>query len=119
MRLFIFALVFLGCTLFPWAHGITESQQQAMVVGGNLSYLWLGAVHMVTGYDHLLFLFGVIFYLSGMRDILKFVTAFSYASFLSWPVGAEPRLSRSWAESPLSSCSWRGLGFSFTRLMDT
>lgn len=77
MRLFIFALVFLGCTVFPWAHGITESQQQAMVVGGNLSYLWLGAVHMVTGYDHLLFLFGVIFYLSGMKDIFKFVTAFT------------------------------------------
>ena len=32
---------------------------------------------MVTGYDHLLFLAGVIFYLSGFRDIVRFITAFT------------------------------------------
>ena len=32
---------------------------------------------MLTGYDHLLFLFGVVFFLTGFRDITKFVTAFT------------------------------------------
>lgn len=32
---------------------------------------------MLTGYDHLLFLFGVVFFLSNFRDIVKFVTAFT------------------------------------------
>lgn len=40
-------------------------------------FLYLGAKHMVTGYDHLLFLFGVIFFLTRFRDIVIFVTLFS------------------------------------------
>ena len=32
---------------------------------------------MVTGYDHLLFLTGVIFYLNGFKDIFKFITVFT------------------------------------------
>ena len=40
-------------------------------------YLWLGAKHMVTGYDHLLFLVGVIFYLRRIREIAVFVTLFA------------------------------------------
>lgn len=59
------------------AHGISEADKQAMIDGGNLQYIWLGAVHMLTGYDHLLFLFGVIFFLTGFRDIIKFITAFT------------------------------------------
>lgn len=34
-----------------------------------IPFLYLGAKHMVTGYDHLLFLFGVIFFLYGMKEI--------------------------------------------------
>src|SRR5215213_8254353 len=37
----------------------------------------VGAVHMLTGYDHLLFLFGVMFFLTKFRDIVTFVTAFT------------------------------------------
>jgi len=48
-----------------------------MADGGILEYIWLGAEHMVTGYDHLLFLFGVIFFLTGFRDIVRFITAFT------------------------------------------
>ena len=40
-------------------------------------FLYLGAKHMVTGYDHLLFLFGVIFFLTRFRDIVLYVTLFS------------------------------------------
>jgi hypothetical protein len=42
-----------------------------------LPFLYLGAKHMVTGYDHLLFLFGVIFFLYGMKEIGLYVTLFA------------------------------------------
>jgi hypothetical protein len=59
------------------AHGISEADRQRMLDGGYLQYVWLGATHMLTGYDHLLFLFGVVFFLTTFRDIAKFVTAFT------------------------------------------
>lgn len=37
----------------------------------------LGAKHMLTGVDHLLFLFGVMFFLRRFGDVLKYVTAFT------------------------------------------
>lgn len=40
-------------------------------------YGWLGAKHMVTGYDHLLFLLGVIFYLRSFRSVALFVSMFA------------------------------------------
>lgn len=40
-------------------------------------YLYLGAKHMVTGYDHLLFLIGVVFFLRRPKDVLIYVTLFS------------------------------------------
>tara|TARA_Y100001934_G_scaffold276551_1_gene373333 strand:- start:198 stop:1337 length:1140 start_codon:yes stop_codon:yes gene_type:complete len=75
-----FLLAAMPLTLIPatsLAHGISESSRAAMVEGGLLAYLWLGAEHMLTGYDHLLFLFGVLFFLSGFRDIVRFITAFT------------------------------------------
>ncbi|WP_404711888.1 HupE/UreJ family protein [Sphingomonas sp. MMS24-J13] len=40
-------------------------------------FLYLGAKHMVTGYDHLLFLAGVVFFLRRFRDVLIYVSLFS------------------------------------------
>ncbi len=59
------------------AHGISAADQQAMLDGGYLKYIELGASHMLTGYDHLLFLFGVIFFLTQFKDVVKFITAFT------------------------------------------
>lgn len=59
------------------AHGISDADKQAMLEGGYLQYIWLGATHMLTGYDHLLFIFGVIFFLSTFKDIVKFITIFT------------------------------------------
>jgi hypothetical protein len=42
-----------------------------------MPYLYLGAKHMVTGYDHLLFLVGVIFFLYRLRDVGIYVTLFA------------------------------------------
>ena len=62
-------------TLF--AHGMSEEEKQSIIDGGNWSYLWLGATHMLSGYDHLAFVFGIIFFLTTFRDIAKYVTAFT------------------------------------------
>jgi len=74
-------LVFVLCSFFCsgslFAHGINEHARRSMVEGGNLKYIWLGAEHMLTGYDHLLFLFGVIFFLTTFKDIVKFITVFT------------------------------------------
>jgi len=59
------------------AHGISSADQASMVSGGALQYIKLGATHMLTGYDHLLFLLGVVFFLDKFRDITKFITAFT------------------------------------------
>ena len=67
----------LGSPTVAEAHGISEASRETMTGGGMLDYVVLGAEHMVTGYDHLLFLFGVIFFLSGFRDIVRFITAFT------------------------------------------
>ena len=71
------AALALGVPLLAMAHGISQADQERMLNGGYLQYVGLGATHMLTGYDHLLFLFGVVFFLTGFRDIAKFVTAFT------------------------------------------
>ena len=40
-------------------------------------FMYLGAKHMVTGYDHLLFLVGVIFFLFRLKDVLLYVSLFT------------------------------------------
>jgi hypothetical protein len=59
------------------AHGISPEARQAMIDGGFFRYVLLGAEHMITGYDHLLFLFGVIFFLTSFKDIVKFISIFT------------------------------------------
>ena len=59
------------------AHGVSQSDQDILDNGGLMSYIYVGAKHMLTGYDHLLFLTGVIFYLDGFKSIIKFITVFT------------------------------------------
>ncbi len=59
------------------AHGVSPSDQEILSNGGLGSYIYVGAKHMLTGYDHLLFLVGVIFYLSNFKDIVRFITVFT------------------------------------------
>jgi len=65
------------------AHGVSQSDQEILTNGGLLSYIWVGAKHMITGYDHLLFLVGVIFYLDNFKDIVRFVTVFTIGHSLT------------------------------------
>jgi hypothetical protein len=50
-------------------------------------FLYLGAKHMVTGYDHLMFLVGVIFFLYKVTDIIKYVSLFTLGHSLTLLVG--------------------------------
>jgi hypothetical protein len=80
MKQYIKLLIALPLLLLPvllQAHGVSDADQKILSEGGLLAYIYVGAKHMVTGYDHLLFLAGVIFYLSGFRDIVRFITAFT------------------------------------------
>lgn len=63
-----------------WAHGVNENDK-AFIEGASgvniIPYMYLGAKHMVTGYDHLLFLAGVIFFLYRLKDVGAYVTLFA------------------------------------------
>jgi hypothetical protein len=62
------------------AHGIAGEDQEFLLraTGAHIGpYIYLGAKHMVTGYDHLLFLAGVIFFLYRLKDVAIYVTLFA------------------------------------------
>jgi len=71
------ALLLMALPVIAFAHGISDADRQSMLDGGYLRYIGLGASHMLTGYDHLLFLLGVVFFLTGFKDVAKFVTVFT------------------------------------------
>lgn len=62
---------------FALAHGMSAEDQALILNAGPLEYMRLGATHMLSGYDHLLFLFGVMFFLTRIKDILILITAFT------------------------------------------
>ncbi len=72
----IFLLSMFGVQM-AFAHGLSASDQASMISGGYFQFIKLGASHMLTGYDHLLFLLGVVFFLDKFKDITKFITAFT------------------------------------------
>lgn len=70
-------LLLVAVPFIAMAHGISEADRVRMLQAGYLHYVELGASHMLTGYDHLLFLFGVVFFLRTFKDVAKFVTVFT------------------------------------------
>jgi hypothetical protein len=63
-----------------FAHGVAKGDKgyiQSIVGIHLIPFAYLGAKHMVTGYDHLLFLLGVIFFLYRLKDIGLYVTLFA------------------------------------------
>jgi hypothetical protein len=67
--------------------GQNASFVQATEGSAVLPFLYLGAKHMVTGYDHLLFLFGVIFFLYRLRDVVTYVSLFTIGHSLTLLAG--------------------------------
>lgn len=82
MSLFLAAVVvlLLASANEALAHAIAEGDKGYIqeITGVHLvSFAYLGAKHMATGYDHILFLFGVIFFLYRMKHIGLYVTLFA------------------------------------------
>ena len=74
------ALAALLLPVLAAAHNVAAADRAALAAAQGAQpfiYGYLGAKHMVTGYDHLLFLFGVIFYLYRLRDVAGYVTLFA------------------------------------------
>ena len=73
------SLLLLFIPLLGWSHGVPESTINAMADASLIDFIFFGAEHMLTGYDHILFLIGVVFFLTNFLDIFKFITAFTVA----------------------------------------
>ncbi|MAL33908.1 MAG: hypothetical protein CMG84_10910, partial [Marinobacter sp.] len=70
----------LGMSTDVLAHAVAQGDKGYIqeITGVNLiAFIYLGAKHMVTGYDHLLFLLGVIFFLYQMKHIAIYVSLFA------------------------------------------
>ena len=80
----------LGLTAVLSAHGVSGKDAlflqsiQGPAIG---PLMYLGAKHMVTGYDHLAFLVGVIFFLYRMKDIVQYVSLFTIGHSVTLLVG--------------------------------
>ena len=72
-------LLLLFLPLIGSSHGVPESTIINMADASLFRWCRFGAEHMVTGYDHILFLIGVVFFLNNYSDIFKFITAFTIA----------------------------------------
>ena len=73
-----------------FAHGVTAGDKgyiQETSGSRTVPFIYLGAKHMVTGYDHLLFLVGVIFFLYRMKDIGIYVTLFAVGHSMTLLLG--------------------------------
>jgi len=78
-------LVALGSAALS-AHGVSGKDAvflQGLEGRAIIPLMYLGAKHMVTGYDHLLFLVGVIFFLYRLKDVLLYVSLFTIGHSLT------------------------------------
>ena len=92
-RLIIIVLTLAVVVLLPlevMAHGVDEKTRLFLQNNTGVQFfpfMYIGAKHMVTGYDHLLFLAGVIFFLFKSRDILLYVSMFTLGHSLTLLLG--------------------------------
>jgi hypothetical protein len=74
------AIPLMGIAADAWAHGMAgkDAAFVASSMGPQiLPFFYLGAKHMATGYDHLLFVIGTVFFLYRLRHVAIYVTTFS------------------------------------------
>ena len=80
LRLICTLLIAAACGAVIEAHGVAGKDAvflQGLQGRAIVPLMYLGAKHMVTGYDHLLFLVGVIFFLYRVKDVLLYVSLFT------------------------------------------
>ncbi len=78
------------CAGAALAHGVAESDASFLEQNPGralVAFIYLGAKHMITGYDHLLYLAGVIFFLYRAKDIAVYVTLFAVGHSLTLLAG--------------------------------
>ena len=83
-------LIFLTISVTAAAHTIEGSDAnfvQAIDGPAIFPFIYLGAKHMITGYDHLLFLIGVIFFLYRPTHVVQYVTLFAVGHSTTLLVG--------------------------------
>jgi hypothetical protein len=83
-------LCFFGFSATLMAHGVDDSTKGFLQANQGVSiipYMYIGAKHMVTGYDHILFLIGVIFFLYRLKDVMLYVTLFTIGHSLTLMFG--------------------------------
>jgi len=84
---------FVAVALWPEglsAHGVSNRDAafvRTVTGAAPAPFMYLGAKHMVTGYDHLLFLVGVIFFLYRTVDVVKYVSLFTLGHSLTLMIG--------------------------------
>jgi len=74
-----------------FAHAVTQGDKgyiQEISGVHLLPFTYLGAKHMATGYDHILFLFGVIFFLYKLKDIAVYVSLFAIGHSTTMVLGS-------------------------------
>jgi hypothetical protein len=93
-RLIVIAIAGLSLTLlFPalvGAHNVSKGDAKFVQANQGRAigpFMYLGAKHMVTGYDHLLFLVGVIFFLYRLKDVIQYVSLFTVGHSLTLLIG--------------------------------
>jgi len=90
LTLFALLVLLLGTSGDALAHAVAEGDKGYIqeIYGIHLmSFIYLGAKHMVTGYDHILFLLGVIFFLYRMQHIAIYVSLFAVGHSTTMLVG--------------------------------
>ena len=84
-----------------FAHGVDDSTKKFLLGNDGVAFipfLYIGAKHMLTGYDHLLFLVGVIFFLYRPKEVLIYVSFFTLGHSLTlmfgvlWNIGVNAYL---------------------------
>ncbi|WP_290610491.1 HupE/UreJ family protein [Arsukibacterium sp. UBA3155] len=77
-------------SISAFAHGVDDSTRAFLEQNQGIQFipfLYIGAKHMITGYDHLLFLVGVIFFLYRSKDVLLYVTMFTLGHSITLLLG--------------------------------
>jgi hypothetical protein len=90
VRLAVLTTIVAVCSERLAAHGVSGKDAvflQGLQGRAIIPMMYLGAKHMVTGYDHLLFLVGVIFFLYRVKDIVQYVSLFTIGHSLTLLVG--------------------------------
>lgn len=87
----ILALLLVSMSLEVLAHGVDDNTRMFLEQNTGMQFIpfiYIGAKHMFTGYDHILFLVGVIFFLYRSRDVLLYVSMFTmgHSITLLWGV---------------------------------